>query len=155
MLSLNKTIISGLLILALSPTYASSNHETIIWTAVFSNIMPIKKNISQAYCQSHTPTVITTTIKQITNAKGIRALNGVNIRYLSYKTLHKDHLYFNVVRAIVSGKNPKHGAWSEPMKLYEQTLLPTDTTYTVWSTHHCKGTFLGTPTRIPSGKQYG
>ena len=122
--------------------------QQIVWTAVFSNVMPTNTKVTTEYCLSHTPTVIVTTIDQITSPQGINALNGVNIRYLSYKTQQKEGLYFNIVNAIVSGKDSAGKKWSTPMKLYEQTLTPVDVTYTVWSTADCKGTFLGTPTVI-------
>lgn len=125
-----------------------SNAAEVVWTAVFSNFTPIEKNISDAFCRSHTPSVIVTTIQQITSKKGIVALNGVRIRYLSYRTIKKDHLYFNIVNAVVSGKERGGKSWSSPMKLYEQTLSPIGVTNTVWSTQYCKGTFLGTPTVI-------
>lgn len=122
----------------------------VIWTAVFSDIVPINKSVSQAYCEARTPSVVVTTISQITSQRGIRALNGVRIRYLSYKTIKKNNLYFNLVSAVVSGKDAEGKPWAEPMKLYEQTLSPVAVTYTVWSTKHCKGTFLGTPTKLQS-----
>ncbi len=127
-------------------SFANTPSHKVIWTAVFSNITPLNKNISLQYCLTHTPSVIVTTIKQITSKKGIQSLNGVNIKYLSYNTIVKDHLYFNIVNAIVSGKDKNDKTWSTPMKLYEQTLSATGVTYTVWSTPECKGTFLGTPT---------
>lgn len=138
---MRKTITAFLLI----PTLSLAADQ-VIWTAVFSNMTPIKSNITSDYCIKHTPSVIVTTIDQITSEKGVDGLNGVNIRYLSYKTIEKDHLYFNIVNAIVRGKD-----WQEPMKLYEQTLAPVAVTYTTWSTPSCKGTFLGTPTLIASG----
>ena len=127
--------------------YASVHQQKVIWTAVFSNITPLGKDTSQSYCDSHTPSVLVTTISQITSKQGRQALNGINVKYLSYKTIHKDHLYFNIVNAIVSGKKGNQH-WSEPMKLYEQTLSNTGVTYTVWSTNKCKGTFIGSPTVI-------
>ena len=130
---------------------ASARSLKVVWTAVFSNIQPLNSKVSLAYCKAHTPSVIVTTIAQITSDKGVQSLNGVNIRYLSYKTMIKDNLYFNIVDAVVSGKTKAGKAWSERMKLYEQTLSPIGVTYTVWSTPHCKGTFLGTPTVIKSG----
>lgn len=123
--------------------------QKVLWTAVFSNTVPVNSSVSQAYCDSHTPTVMVTTIDQITSKQGVIALNGINVRYLSYKTIEKDNIYFNVVNATISGKDAS-GAWSMPMKLYEQTLSPIGTTYTVWSTSKCKGTFLGTPTVLQS-----
>lgn len=137
---MKKCLISLLFI----PAFAFSANK-VIWTAVFSNMTPIKNNVSTDYCVQHTPSVIVTTIDQITSEKGVDALNGVNIRYLSYKTVVKDHLYFNIVNAIVRGKD-----WQEPMKLYEQTLAPVAVTYTTWSTPECKGSFLGTPTVVKS-----
>lgn len=141
-------------LLSLTSSGYAANHPktkpTVTWTAVFSNVAPVKPFISQAYCLLHTPTTVITTIKQITSKNGVNSLNGVNLRYLSYKTEKKDNLYFNIVDAIVSGKNKAGKAWSEPMKLYEQTLAPIAVTYTVWSTPSCKGTFLGTPTVVSS-----
>ena len=143
-----KTIFSLLLLAALTPALAKPLEKKVIWTAVFSNVMPARKNVTKNYCLSHTPTVMTTTIEQITRKSGVRALNGINIRYLSYKTQHKNHVYFNRVDAVISGKDNHDRTWSQPMKLYEQTLTPIGATYTVWSTKNCKGTFLGTPTVV-------
>ena len=123
----------------------------MLWTAVFDRIEPVDATsvvYDQAYCLSHTPSVMVTRIDQITSSKGVKALNGITVRYLSYKTEVKDHLYFNLVNALISGKEPNGKTWVSPMKLYEQTLDDTALTYTVWSTPHCKGTFLGTPTVI-------
>jgi hypothetical protein len=124
------------------------SQHPIIWTAVFSHVMPNKSNITMDYCQSHTPTVMVTTISQITSKTGVQALNGIWVKYLSYKTIEKDGLFFNLVNAVISGKDKDGKPWSTPMKLYEQTLTPVGVTYTVWSTPDCKGTFLGTPTAL-------
>ena len=123
------------------------SNQKVVWTAVFSNTVPLNSSVTQAYCDDHTPTVMVTTIDQITSKQGVMALNGVNVQYLSYKTIQKDNIYFNIVNALVSGQD-QNGAWSMPMKLYEQTLSPIGTTWTVWSTAKCKGTFLGTPTVV-------
>jgi hypothetical protein len=127
---------------------ASGHTPKIIWTAVFSHIQPARKGVSIGYCKSHTPTVIVTSIKEIMSHAGVQALNSVNLRYLSYRTTHKDGLFFNVVNAVVSGHQQGEKPWSTPMKLYEQTLADAAVTYTVWSTKDCKGTFLGTPTQL-------
>lgn len=125
-----------------------NDNKKIIWTAVFSKPEPLRSDVTQAYCNQHTPTVMVTTIDQITSKAGVRTLNGIIVRYLSYKEIEKDHLNFNIVSAVISGKDKNGKEWSSPMKLYEQTLNPVDVTYTVWSTPYCKGTFLGTPTVI-------
>ena len=127
---------------------SADQNPKIIWTAVFSNATPLKASITQDYCNQHTPSVMVTTIDQITSKEGVKALNGIVVRYLSYKEIEKDHLNFNIVDAIISGKEKDGKIWSSPMKLYEQTLNPVDVTYTVWSTPYCKGTFLGTPTTL-------
>ncbi|MCW5588601.1 MAG: hypothetical protein KIT27_02945 [Legionellales bacterium] len=137
-----------LLINAFSLVVAQAASPQVIWTAVFNHITPLNPKTTLEYCRQHTPSVIVTTIQQITSKNGVKGLNGVTIRYLSYRTEIKDHLYFNLVNAIVSGKNHDGSSWSEPMKLYEQTLSAAGETYTVWSTDKCKGTFLGTPTVI-------
>lgn len=148
-----RTILVTLTLLA-SVTVLAASKPKVIWTAVFSDIQPITAKKSIAYCKAHTPSVIVTTIKQITSDKGIRSLNGVNIRYLSYNTITKQNLYFNIVNARVSGKTKSGKTWSQPMKLYEQTLSPVGVTYTVWSTPHCKGTFLGTPTVVKNKNKH-
>ncbi len=132
-------------------TYANAIHDkgtNVVWTAVFENAKPIKNNINQAYCDSHTPSVISTNIVQITSKDGVKAANGVNIRYISYKGEAKDNLYFNVVSGELSGIDVNGKPWKQPIKLYEQTLDEIGKTYTVWSTPNCKGTFTGFPTII-------
>ena len=127
---------------------SASETKKVIWTAVFSKGIPINNNTTQTYCDEHTPTVIVTSIDQITSKIGVRALNNIIVRYLSYKEIQKDQLNFNIVDAKISGTDGNGKEWSSPMKLYEQTLNPVDVTYTVWSTPYCKGTFLGTPTVV-------
>lgn len=142
---MKKVINASLIMLVCTPLIAlASHHQTVTWTAVFSNTMP-KAGVSQKFCDEHTPTVMVTTIGQITSKEGVKALNGVWVKYNSYVTHEKDGLYFNIVKAHVHGTlNGKK--WSEPMKLYEQTLSPTGVTNTVWATKYCKGKFLGTAT---------
>lgn len=120
--------------------------SNVIWTAVFENAMPRNTNISQQYCNSHTPSVIITNIKQITSNGGVKALNGVSIRYISYKGSDIDGLHFNLVKGKVFGIDKNGKAWQEPISLYEQTLSEVAKTWTVWSTPSCKGSFTGYPT---------
>lgn len=120
---------------------------TVIWTAVFDHIIPRSSDISQDYCLQHSPTVLVTTVKQILSKDGVKSLNGIHVKYNSYQSTKKDGLLFNVVNATLSGVD-EHGKWSAPMKMYQQTLSEQDQgkTWVVWSTPHCKGTFIGTPT---------
>lgn len=126
----------------------------VIWTAVFGNIMPRNAHTSQEYCIAHTPTVMVTTIDEITSKQGVKTLNGLYVKYLSYSHEKKNGLLFNNVNATITGHDAS-GTWVIPMKLYEQTLSEEDQgeTWTVWSTKDCKGTFLGTPTII-QGKSH-
>ncbi len=132
-----------------STILAKPQQPKIIWTAVFSHTTPRTKQVSKNYCVKHTPTVVVTTIEQITSKKGVRALNGIYLKYKNYKGIIKDGIRFNYVNATLSGQS-KNGPWSTPMKLYQQTLSKQDmgVTWVVWSTKYCKGMFLGTPTVI-------
>lgn len=121
--------------------------KTVTWTAVFDNITPRSENVTLEYCLEHTPTVMVTTVDQILSKEGVTSLNGLHVKYNSYKSTKKDGLLFNVVNATISGED-KDGKWSTPMKMYQQTLSESDQgkTWVVWSTPQCKGTFIGTPT---------
>lgn len=124
------------------------NGSNVKWTAVFENQVPRDASITQAYCDSHTPTVIVTDIRQITAKAGVTAINGVNIRYLSYNSKEIDGLHFNVVKGVLSGIDQSKKEWKQNIILYEQTLEEVGKTYTVWSTEYCKGTFIGYPTVV-------
>lgn len=126
------------------------NGTNVVWTAVFENQTPCSANISQAYCDSHTPSVISTNIKQITSKSGVTATNGINIRYISYNSKIVDGLHFNIVNGELSGKDENQKPWKYKISLYEQTLEEVGKTYTVWSTPYCKGIFTGYPTLIPN-----
>lgn len=134
-----KKLLLSLLLLPLSATASD-----VIWTPVFYHIMPNNPKITKAYCISHTPNVLKTTIAEITSKNGVTAENGVHIRYNSYKEEKENGLYFNIVDATIWGIDAKGKPWSEHMKLYEQTLTPTGITNTVWATDNCKGKFIGT-----------
>ncbi len=130
---------------------AASNHDdgsNVIWTAVFENQAPRTSAITQDYCDTHTPKVISTNIKQITSESGVTASNGINIRYLSYNSKTVDDLHFNIVNGVLSGKEKDGKSWHYGIKLYEQTLDEIGKTYTVWSTPYCKGIFTGYPTIV-------
>lgn len=142
----------SILILAATLCYCSvglANNEKakVTWTAVFDNIVPRSESVSMEYCKQHTPTVMVTTIDEITSDHGVKTLNNLWVKYLSYRAEKKDGLLFNTVDAVVRGEDA-HGPWQESMKLYEQTLSEEDqgVTWTVWSTNKCKGTFLCIPT---------
>ncbi len=132
---------------------AETTHDdgsNVKWTAVFENQVPRSKSITQAYCDSHTPTVIFTDIKQITSKAGVNAVNGVNLRYISYDSKEVDGLHFNIVKGQLSGVEKNGKKWTQDIILYEQTLEEVGKTYTVWSTPYCKGIFTGYPTIISS-----
>jgi hypothetical protein len=138
--------LGGFVSSAVPATTTKSGAGNVVWTAVFSDAQPNRAGITKDYCLSHTPTVMVTTIDQISSPVGVMALNQVNVRYLSYTTNEVNGLYFNVVKATISGVDNQGNKWSEPMSLYEQTLSPTGVTDTVWSTPSCKGKFVGTAT---------
>lgn|GEM_PF-60228 len=125
--------------------YASD--ASVTWTAVFDNIQPRDSDVTQQYCISHTPTVMVTTIDQITSQSGVKTLNGLTVKYHNYSSDIKDGLLFITVNANVSGVD-EQGPWSQKMKLFEQSLSEEDegVTWAVWSTASCKGSFIGTPT---------
>jgi len=137
------------LILAIIMLYSSiaSASKTVIWTAVFDNVAPRSEDVTLKYCLDHTPTVMVTTVDQVLSKEGAKTLNGLRVKYNSYKSTKKDGLLFNVVNATISGKN-KNGEWSTPIKMYQQTLSESDQgkTWVIWSTPKCKGTFIGSPT---------
>lgn len=143
---MKKIVIIATILLGNSIASAS---KTIIWTAVFDNVTPRSAEVTLNYCLDHTPTVMVTTVSQILSKQGVKTLNGLHVKYNSYTSTPKDGLLFNVVNATISGKD-QNGAWSTPMKMYQQTLSELDQgkTWVVWSTPKCKGTFIGTPTII-------
>jgi len=146
---MNRIILFLFTLLFISTIQAKPQQPKIIWTSVFSHITPRNNQVSKTYCISHTPTVVVTTMNQITSKDGVRALNDIYLKYKNYKSVIKNGIRFNYVDAILSGKD-KNGSWSTPIKLYQQTLSEKDMgiTWVVWSTKYCKGMFLGTPTVI-------
>ncbi|MDQ5919967.1 MAG: hypothetical protein QG673_23 [Pseudomonadota bacterium] len=126
------------------------NGTNILWTAVFENSVPQSSKVSQAFCDTHTPSIISTTIQTITSESGTTASNGVNIRYISYDSKTVNGLHFNVVHGELSGQDSSNKPWKHQIKLYEQTLEEVGKTYTVWSTPYCKGIFTGYPTVLPT-----
>ena len=119
----------------------------IIWTPTFYSIQPrtdIKNSVSKNFCITHTPNTFRTTIDQI--KKGVKAENGVYIKYLSYTTTHQHGLGFNRVKAkIWLEDNNGHTIWSAPLWEYQQNLSDNGITNTVWATPQCKGKFIGVP----------
>ncbi len=118
-----------------------------VWTPTFYAIKPrgdIAKPVSMSFCLTHIPNTLRTTISEI--KKGVRAENGVYIKYLSYTTEHKYGLGFNVVHAEVwTVDNSGKITWSSPMWEYQQNLSDDGVTNVVWATNECKGKFIGVP----------
>ena len=153
----NVLILSLLTILLFGYAIATSKDENaqsstlpqkVIWTAVFYDTHPQNETVTMEYCVSHTPTVMVTTIDEITSAHGVRALNGVYVKYHNYDQTDIDGMHFIKVNATVSGVDADGKAWQMPMKLFEQNLDDLGVTDTVWSTPLCKGKFKGTPTVV-------
>ncbi|MCF6765495.1 hypothetical protein L3V82_06890 [Thiotrichales bacterium 19S3-7] len=121
-----------------------------IWTPTFYAIQPrtdIKNPVSMNFCLTHTPNTLKTTISEI--KQGVKAENGVYLKYLSYKTTHQHGLGFNTVNAevwLVDSKGKK--IWSSPMWEYQQNLSDNGITNVVWATNQCKGKFIGVPNII-------
>lgn len=143
---MKKIVVLASILLYSSITNAS---PSVIWTAVFDDVTPRSPDVTLQYCFEHTPTVMVTTVDQVLSKEGVKTLNGLRVKYNSYNSTKKDGLLFNVVNATISGQD-KNGAWSTPMKMYQQTLSESDQgkTWVVWSTPKCKGTFIGTPTLV-------
>lgn len=135
------------LAISISSAYSATKQiaPEIVWTPTFYEIQPrtdIKHPVSTSFCLSHIPNTLRTTIDQIKH--GVKAENGVYIKYLSYTTTHKHGLGFNTVNAEVwledtQGKK----IWSSPLWEYQQNLSDTGVTNTVWATPECKGKFIG------------
>jgi hypothetical protein len=138
----------SLLFALTTATYAGNSvaDVPILWTAVFSQIQPTSTSgVTQEYCVKHSPTTLITTYQQINSKKGVTTLNGVNIRYLNYKTENKNDMYFYIVHGELSGKDGAN-EWKTPITLYEQTLTGNSTIWTTWGTPQCKGIFIANPT---------
>lgn len=140
-----KKIWVSIVILAFSSIASAA--QTVTWTAVFDNVVPRSDKVTVQYCLDHTPTVMVTTVDQVLSKDGVKTLNGLRVKYNSYKSTKKDGLLFNIVHATISGKE-KNREWSVPMIMYQQTLSELDQgkTWVVWSTPECKGSFIGVPT---------
>ncbi len=141
-----KKIIYLLLMLVMFPLNSFAKQQ-VIWTAVFDDVMPRSSKYTTEYCLSHSPTVMVTTVKQVLSKNGVETVNGLRVKYLSYKSEKKDGMLFNTVNAVISGVD-SNGQWSTPVKMYQQTLSEKDEgkTWVVWSTPQCKGSFIGIPT---------
>lgn len=154
------TVISSVICFALaSPSHAESvtkdtskntaentkKASPIVWTPTFYAIEPrmdIAHPVSKAFCLTHTPNTLRTTIDEI--KAGVQAENGVFIKYLSYETTYEHSLGFNTVNAEVWLEDSDGNVtWKSPMWEYQQNLSDTGVTNVVWATEQCKGKFLG------------
>ena len=95
-MKISLVVSSVCLALSVAVSAQAVSNQKVVWTAVFSNTVPLNSLVTQAYCDDHTPTVMVTTIDQITSKQGVMALNGVTGQYLSYKTIQKDNIYCNI-----------------------------------------------------------
>jgi hypothetical protein len=130
--------------LSLIASAALADNQNLTWLTVFSQAGPISSSTSQSYCDSHTPSKVLATINQATSKPGLKASNGINLYYSSYKTVGYDNVYFTFVNAAASGQD-QNGSWSNKMKIYGQSLTQTDVINGVWSTPYCRGIFLSKP----------
>ena len=125
--------------------YGANKPKETVWTPTFYAIEPrmdIKNPVSEEFCLTHIPNTLQKTVSQI--KKGMKAENGVYIKYLSYTTTHKLGLGFNEVNAEVWTVDSKgNKTWSSPMWQSQQNLSDTGVTNTVWATNECKGKFIG------------
>lgn len=142
---MKKVITATILSLASLYLYSADKPKETVWTPTFYAIEPrtdIKNPVSEEFCLTHIPNTLQTTVSQI--KQGVKAENGVYIKYLSYTTTHKLGLGFNEVDAEVWTVDAKgNKTWSSPMWQSQQNLSETGVTNTVWATNKCKGKFIG------------
>ncbi|MDF2939424.1 MAG: hypothetical protein K0R66_66 [Gammaproteobacteria bacterium] len=141
--------LSLLLTLSLGAATAMADSQNLTWTAVFSKAEPISSSTTQAYCNAHSPSKIIATVNQATSKPGVKALNGINLYYSSYKSVGYDNLYFTFINAVASGQD-QNGSWSDKMKVYGQSLTQNDVINGVWSSSYCRGLFLAKPSPVSS-----
>ncbi len=135
--------ITGIIIFCLFLPYANAHKKksSVVWQATFYGVMPNRKNISQAFCESHSPDVLKTTVQNILR-EGAIAKNKVKLKYNNYDQTTRNKLYFIDIHAIMSGIY-QGKKWSQKVYIHQQKLTPKGITFAIWSSKDCKGFFKG------------
>lgn len=124
-----------------SPISFASSDTDVAWKGTYYQAVPRKKNISQKYCEEHTPGSFIHSVKNVLN-NGIKTDKGIILDHASFHEQQERGLYFINGDFIAHGKT-NNLKWEEHIYYYFYKLDQFGVTRGVWSTPECKGLYTG------------
>lgn len=125
------------LFLLLFPSICFANIDDITWRGTYYAAKPLKKNISLAYCQAHTPGSFIHTINQALTQP---IITDRNIK-LTRATFHEDKM--NDMYLIHGDLFASQKTWQEHIYYFLYKFSEAGITRGIWFTNDCRGLYHG------------
>ncbi len=127
----------GLLFIA-APLAAANE---LIWKVTIISVLPSRANVPADYCLQFSPDVYAGSLTQLQQT-GVKARNGVLIKYRTMQTQQENALFFTSIDAVISKQlDPSH-SWYTRLHIHLQQLTMNGVADGVWSTLDCKGRLI-------------
>ena len=136
------TLKTTTLFLLFYSNYVFSDANSVIWRGEYYSALPIKKEISQRFCEAHSPGVFTHRVKEALNHP-IFTNKGIKLANAKYTVDKVDGIYLIHGSFLASGKQ-KNKPWQETIHYFLFKKNEYGLTQGVWYTHSCKGLYRGT-----------
>lgn len=128
-------------LLTLSPA-ALADHLT--WKVTIISALPNRPDVPVNYCQQFSPDTYTGSAGQLAQ-EGIKAQNGMLVKYRTVQTQEQNNLFFTAIDATISKQlDPSH-SWYTRFYIHLQQLTLHGVADGVWSTPDCKGRLVAQP----------
>ncbi|MEO8400350.1 MAG: hypothetical protein ABI597_00965 [Gammaproteobacteria bacterium] len=126
------------LTILLFPSVTWANLDLITWKGIYYQAVPIKKEVTQDYCNAHTPGTFIHTIKDtfaLTN-------KGIKLDHTNFNIDKVDNIYLIHGDFVASGQLGNK-PWHDHIFYNLYKLSEAGTTKGVWYTSECKGLYKG------------
>lgn len=114
----------------------------VMWTATFTNTMPNRAGVTQAFCDAHAPDNYTVTTQHFIK-QGAKTANGILVKGVVSNDYTKYGLFLHDGSAILEGTIDGK-PWTTTMHFYSHSLTLNGPGHGVWASDDCKGIFTFT-----------
>lgn len=120
-----------------------ANPNTILWQGEYYAAVPIKKEITPHYCDSHSPGTFTHRVNDAL-AHPLYTDKKIKLAHAQFKVDKVDGIYLIHGSFLASGKYNKQ-SWQETIHYFLFKRSPSGVTQGIWYTPYCKGLYRGRP----------
>lgn len=120
--------------------------ENSVWKVTFISAISSRPNVPAEFCQRFSPDIYEAPIQKM-EQEGVKAQNGILVKYRNIQTQQENELFFTKIDAVISRQLDPDHSWYTRMFIHLQQLTGNGVADGVWSTRDCKGRLILQPAR--------